>query len=148
MLFAFDSGLIKTTPFDPEMAALADRHYTRRKKSIGKRQFSTCTRRIVLRDPAGLVLFVWSWPQEGKRFDQQKGYNCATFRNESSRLSSEIILEAERFAVERWGPNRAYTFIDAKKIRSVNPGYCFKKAGWEKAGKSAGGKIILEKWLA
>jgi hypothetical protein len=151
-MLPFTVGLMRTNHFDPECAQLADRHYTRRKKSIGKRQFSTCTRKLILRDSAGLVLFVWTFPK--KRMDEQLGYNCALFRNESNRRASKIILEAERFAVEEWGPNRAYTFVDPKKIRLIHrrsiavPGFCFIAAGWRNAGVSKKKKLILEKELS
>jgi hypothetical protein len=145
MFLPFNAGLIRTTPFDPEMAALADRHYSRR--TPGSRQFCNNGRKLVLRNAEGTVLFVWMYPMEWMRFDSQSGYNCMIFRNESSRLSSEIILEAEGFAVEKWGSGRAYTFIDSAKIRSVNPGCCYKKAGWRFSGMSKGGKHIFEKQL-
>jgi hypothetical protein len=145
MMLQLESGLIRTTHFDPEMAALADRHYSRRTK--GAKQFCYSGRKLVLRDALGEVLFVWMYPDAALRMDTQTGYNCAIFRNESTRKSSEIILEAERLAVEKWGPNRAYTFIDARKIKSTNPGCCFKKAGWRFAGMTKGGKHILEKHL-
>jgi hypothetical protein len=79
------------------------------------------------------------------RMDGQKGYNCAIFRNESQRRASEIILEAEAMAFDKWGPNRVYTYVDGTKIKSVNPGYCFKKAGWRKAGMSKSGLTLLVK---
>jgi hypothetical protein len=145
MLLAFDSRLIRTNHFDPEMAALADRHYSRR--TPGARQFCYSGRKIVLRNAEGTVLFVWMFPDAALRMDKQTGYNCAIFRNESERLSSEIILEAEIFAEEKWGPNRCYTFIDPRKIRSTNPGCCFKKAGWTDAGRTMSRKIILEKHI-
>lgn len=131
MRLAFSSSLIVTTPFDPEMAALADRHYSRR--TIGARQFLYNGRKIVIRDALGEVLFGWMFPQAILRMDGQSGYNCAIFRNESRRLSSEIILECEAIAIERWGPNRMYTYVNPAKIASVNPGYCFKQAGWTNA---------------
>jgi hypothetical protein len=143
VILPFTDGLIRTTHFDPEMAMLADRHYSRR--TPGARQFSNSGRKLVLRDALGQVLFIWMFPFPELRFDSQTGYNCAMFRNESLRRSSEIILEAEQFAVEKWGPNRFYTFIDASKIKSVNPGYCFKMAGWKQEGFSKGGKVILVK---
>jgi len=87
------------------------------------------------------------FPDVKLRMDTQTGFNCAIFRNESERRSSEIILEAERFAVAKWGPNRAYTFVDGRKVRSSNPGWCFIAAGWRKCGKTKSGKIILEKQL-
>lgn len=137
------SGLIRTTPFDQECRALADRHYSRR--SVGARQFAYSGRKLVLRDTDALVLFVWIYPDERLRMDAQTGYNCAMFRNESPRRSSEIILEAERHAAEYWGPRRMYTYVDPRRIRSTNPGCCFLKAGWRRAGASRTGKLLLEK---
>src|SRR5688572_19042652 len=134
---------MRTTHFDQECRALADRHYSRR--TVGARQFAYSGRKLVLRDAAGLVLFVWMYPDETMRMDGQVGYNCAMFRNESARRSSDIILEAESMAVEKWGPNRMYTYVDPSKIASRNPGYCFKRAGWRFVRLSAGGKHLLEK---
>lgn len=79
------------------------------------------------------------------RMDGQAGYNCAIFRNESARLSSEIILEAEVLAVEKWGPHRGFTYVDPRKIHSVNPGYCFKRAGWRQERVCKNGKVLLVK---
>jgi len=134
---------VRTTHFDPEMAALADRHYSRR--TVGARQFCYAGRKLVLRDTRGDVLFVWMWPFDEMRMDGQTGYNCAIFRNESARRSSAIILEAEDAAIKKWGPNRLYTYVDGRKIRSTNPGFCFQSAGWRKAGKSKGGLTLLVK---
>jgi hypothetical protein len=143
MFLPFTEGLIVTTHFDQECRMLADRHYSRRTK--GARQFLYSGKKIVLRDTAGEVLFAWIFPDPTMRMDGQIGYNCAIFRNESTRRSSDIILEAEHIAFERWGPNRLYTYVDPSKIKSVNPGYCFKQAGWKFAGISKGGKHLLVK---
>jgi hypothetical protein len=136
---------MRTTHFDDECRQLADRHYSRR--TIGARQFTYSGRKLVLRDAEGLVLFVWMFPDPALRMDGQIGYNNAIFRNESPRQSSEIILEAEQHAIRKWGPGRAYTYIDPKKVKSANPGYCFKKAGWKRIGYSVDGKHLLEKFL-
>jgi hypothetical protein len=146
MLLKFDESLIVTTHFDPEMARLADRHYSRR--TVGARQFLYSGRKIVIRDALGLVLFGWMFPDPDKRMDGQIGYNCAIFRNESQRRSSDIILECEQIALNKWGPNRVYTYVNPKKIRSANPGYCFKMAGWRKCGESKSGQHLLEKILS
>jgi hypothetical protein len=144
MLLPFHKGLMVTTHFDGEMARLADRHYSRR--TIGATQFCYSGRKLVLRDARGDVLFVWMFPDSTLRSDGQTGYNCAIFRNESERRSSEIILEAERFAFEKWGPNRLYTYVAPRKIKSTNPGYCFLMAGWKRAGLTKrGDKILLVK---
>ncbi len=139
------TGLFRTTHFDQECRLLADRHYSRR--TPGARQFAYSGRKLVLRNADASVLWVWMFPDEAMRVDGQTGYNCAIFRNESDRLSSDIILEAERFAVAKWGPNRAYTYIDAAKVASANPGYCYKMAGWRYEGLSKGGKHLLVKDL-
>lgn len=136
-------GLIVTTHFDQECRLLADRHYSRR--TVGARQFAYSGRKLVLRDALGEVLFVWMFPDPAMRMDGQTGYNCAIFRNESSRLASEIILEAERCAIEKWGVNRGYTYVDPAKIRSRNPGYCFKAAGWRRVGESKSRQVLLVK---
>jgi hypothetical protein len=143
MLLPFTTELVRTTPFDPECALLADRHYSRR--TVGARQFAYSGRKIVLRDTAGLILFVWMWPALALRMDKQAGYNCAIFRNESPRLSSDVILESERAALETWGPNRMFTYIDPRKIQSPNPGFCFKCAGWQHVGVTTSGKVLLAK---
>ena len=145
MLLPFTAGLIVTSPFDPEMAALADRHYSR--QTVGARQFCNSGRKLILRNAEATVLFVWMFPYPEYRMDKQTGYNCTLFRNESSRRSSEIILEAERFAVEKWGPGRAYTYVDPSKIHSSNPGWCFQAADWKVCGTSTKGKRLLEKFL-
>jgi hypothetical protein len=92
------------------------------------------------------------FPDETMRMDGQTGYNCAIFRNESARRSSEIILECERIAIKRWGPARMYTYVDPAKIASRNPGYCFKMAGWINVRNTDGtirvsktGQHLLEK---
>lgn len=89
------------------------------------------------------ALFIWR-----KFIDKsgQQGVNCAVFRNESDIRSSDLILEAEQLAWMRWPGERLYTYVNAKKIQSSNPGYCFQMAGWTKCGVTkALGLIILEK---
>jgi hypothetical protein len=141
----FTTGLIKTTHFDAEMAMLADRHYSRR--TVGARQFLYSGRKLVLRNTEGTILFGWIFPDPAMRMDGQRGYNCAIFRNESARKSSEIILEAEAMAFEKWGANRLYTYIDPAKTKTITAlrdypkwgirqgerivGFCYRKAGWK-----------------
>ncbi len=144
MLLDFGEQLVRVDKFDVESCVLADRHYSR--QTIGSNQFMPPGRTIVLRSPAGDVVFGWLWQEH--RADNQVGFNCSIFRNESSRLSSDIILDAERTAVAAWGPNRAFTYINADAIRSRNPGYCFKMAGWREAGRSRKGLILLDKELS
>ena len=117
------------------MSMLADRHYSRR--TVGARQFLYSGRKLVLRNTEGTILFGWVYPDPTMRMDGQRGYNCAIFRNESDRKASEIILEAERAAFEKWGPNRLYTYIDPSKTQIIKRrgqrivGFCYRMAGWK-----------------
>lgn len=143
MLLALSEGLVATGRFDGECAELADRHYSRR--TVGARQFIYSGKQLILRDCEGLVLFAWVYPDAALRMDGQTGLNCAIFRNESQRPGSEIVLEAERAALAKWGPQRCYTYVDPKHVKSPNPGYCFKLAGWQFVKRTADGKHLLAK---
>jgi hypothetical protein len=142
MLLKFNDELVRVGKFDIEACLLADRHYSRQKP--GTNQFMPPGRTMVLRSCEGDVVFGWLWQQ--KRDDSQDGYNCSIFRNESGRLSSDIILEAERKVIAEWGANRGFTYIDQESISNKrNPGYCFKVAGWQFVKKSSSGLHLLEK---
>lgn len=140
-------------------AALFSRHYSahhykdRRRSQIGYRNRFLIVgpgQKLVLMTVNCDALFVWR-----KFIDDsgQTGVNCAVFRNESPALSSLLILEAEQLAWSKWPGHRLYTYVDASKVSSCNPGYCFKKAGWQLVRNSLGeplttksGKLILEKY--
>jgi hypothetical protein len=142
MLLNFTNDLVRIGKFDVESCQLADKHYSRQKP--GTNQFMPPGKTMVLRSAAGDVVFGWLWQQ--KRDDGQAGYNCSIFRNESPRLSSEIILEAEKRVVAEWGANRGFTYIDPKRISNKsNPGYCFKVAGWKFVKQTPSGLHLLEK---
>jgi hypothetical protein len=66
VLLAFTDGLMRTNHFDQECRALADRHYTRRPGSVGKRQFCYSGRKLVLRNAEATVVYVWMWPQDDR----------------------------------------------------------------------------------
>jgi hypothetical protein len=140
---AFDERLIQSHRFDPELCMLADRHYSR--GTVGAPQFAPPSEDLILRDALGEVVFGWSLQQF--RMDEFAGQlNCFIFRNESRRQSSDIILEAEQEAVRKWGPMSAFTYIDPARIASVNPGYCFKKAGWRflRVNENSGKHILVK----
>lgn len=129
-------------------------HYSFQAYADGRRQnllnrnrhlFVGPGQKMVLLGADCLALFVWR-----KFIDKsgQSGVNCAVFHNASDRLSSELILEAEQLAWQRWPGERFYTYVNPHKVKSVNPGYCFKRAGWSCCGKSSKGLVILEKRVA
>ena len=122
---------------------LARRHYSAKKNRRPKiRQFVGPGEKLVLLGWMCEALFVWR-----KFIDDsgQKGVNCALFRNESGHLSSAMIEEAVAIAWERWPGERLYTYVDSREIRSTNPGYCFKMAGFRWCGTTGSGLEILER---
>ena len=138
---------------DPRAFAIMQRHYSYQDYADGRRRdLSNPGRRLFVGPGAKMVLlsadcralFVWR-----KFIDKsgQLGVNCAVFRNEGNELSSRLILEAEQLAWERWPGERLYTYVNAKKVKSNNPGYCFKKAGWNTCGFTQSKRlVILEKY--
>jgi len=131
----------------PGAVALAHRHYSANPKTQMKdklrRGISGPGELLTLLTTKCDALFGW---QYSIRDDGQEGVNCTIFRNESSILSSTLIEEACQLAWERWPGQRLFTFVADDKIRSVNPGYCFKSAGWKYCGRTKIHKLsILEK---
>ena len=101
--------------------------------------------KIVLKSPDGKALFAWLYSKI--RMDNLDGINCTIFRNESSELSSKLILEAEKFALEKWSKGKdellLFTYVNPNKVKSTYAGYCFLKAGWEYVRMSKTGKLKL-----
>lgn len=132
----------RVTKFDARCAALADRHYSRRK--VGSPQFMPPGETIVLYRPGAVFGWWRPHPRSGiKQMNGLDGWTCTIFRNESSGvLSSALILAAEDFITD-CGPSGLITYVFDKKIRSTNPGACFKAAGYRGTGRSADGKKTL-----
>lgn len=114
-------------------ADIFSRHYSKYHYKDGRKpvRFVGPGERIVLIGKDGMSLFVW------RKFisaDGQRGVNCSIFRNESKVLSSDLITEAVAIAHLRWPGERLYTYVNSKKIKSPNPGYCFKVVGFKFCG--------------
>ena len=130
---------------DPRGIALYHRHYSARHYRNGRRRtlFVGPGQKMVLLTLRADALFVW------RKFISdvgQEGVNCAVFRNEGPELSSDLILAAEEMAWGRWPGERLFTYVWDAKVRSDNPGYCFKMAGWTSCGRNKDGRLtILEK---
>lgn len=136
---------------DERALQIFSRHYTFRRYKDNRRDNPTNRMRHRIVGPGEYImligngieaLFVW------KKFRDpsgQQGVCCSVFRNESNVLSSDLILEAEIWAMQKWPGERMYTMVNPKRIRSSNPGYCFLKAGWSRCGTTRGGHIVLEK---
>lgn len=130
---------------DEVARALFHRHYSRYEYKDGRqpKKFVGPGEHMVLLTGDARALFVW------RKFisdDGQQGINCAIFRNESAIRSSDLILEAEFICQQRWTGERMYTYVNPRKVKSANPGYCFKMAGWKQCGITKSRKmVILEK---
>jgi DNA (cytosine-5)-methyltransferase 1 len=124
---------------DPQVAAMADRHYSR--KTVGAAQFTPPGRVVVLRTPDADAVWVSSWPRFTRPgFAWHGAWLCTIFRNESGHLSSELVTEAVAVTRHRWPavPTLGMvTFIDAGKVRRKrDPGRCFRRAGFVEVGRT------------
>lgn len=115
---------------DERALALFRRHYS---CVLGKKAplFVGPGEKMVLLTQSCDALFAWR-----KFIDDsgQQGVNCAVFRNESGYVSSELILEAEQLAWQRWPGERLYTYVNPLMVASEFPGWCFIRARWKRCG--------------
>jgi hypothetical protein len=131
----------------PRAVELADRHYSRQKP--GTPQFVPPGRCLVLLTTHADALWVSSWPEAAYVKHAWAGaWTCSLFRNEGPVLSSLLIRQA--LASTRWWWNEVpalgmVTFIDPARVRHKrDPGRCFLKAGFRKAGQTKGGLLTLQ----
>lgn len=121
--------------------AIYDRHYTSRRAHVRRiDQFVGPGEPMVLLSPCARALFVW---RKHKSDDGQLGVCCAVFRNEGAGVSSDLIRAADALAFDRWPGERHYTYVDARRIRSTNPGYCFLMAGWRRCGITKKRRLVI-----
>lgn len=119
---------------DPRAFDIYTRHYSfnaKKNRPTGNKAFAGVGEKMVLMTVDCAALFVW---RNGIQDDGQEGVNCAVFRNEAPEKykSSDLIKEAMGYAWARWPGERLFTYINPKAVKSTNPGYCFKQAGWTK----------------
>ena len=129
---------------DSKCLEMYERHYSAYHYKDGRvrKLFVGPGEKLVLRTLNGDAFFVWR-----KFIDRsgQVGVNCAAFRNESKHQSSELIRQADAIANCIWPDCRHYTYINAQKIKSPNPGFCFLKAGWQRCGSTKSGLLVLDR---
>lgn len=135
---------------DARAVALYSRHYSVRNK---RPQWSCGIggpgARVILLTADARALWIWRKRQEGPSKaaygydDGQRGVMCSVFRNEGPILSSELIHEACEIAWARWPEARLFTYVWDAKVRSANPRYCFKRAGWRACGRNADGRLTI-----
>jgi hypothetical protein len=141
---------------DQECREVADRHYNRQK--IGAPQFVPPGRCLVLlhvgrsREKSGEVgraLWVTSWPfAEYVKHAWAGAWVNSCFRNESTTLSSALIVAAVVATRERWPdvPELGMvTFVDPGKVKHKRDfGRCYLRAGFERVGSTKGGLVALQ----
>jgi hypothetical protein len=122
--------------------AIFDRHYSSERAHVRKVDHIVGPGEyMMLLTADARALFVW---RKFKDDSGQRGINCAVFRNEGMALSSDLIRAADALADTRW-PAERHTYVNARRIRSSNPGYCFLMAGWRRCGTSKRNQLhILE----
>jgi hypothetical protein len=138
---------------DRDAFNLFSRHYSAYKYADGRQDDkSNCNRHRFTGPGQKLILMtadmdaLFAWVKSRPHSNGQAGVYCSVFRNESQILSSTLILEAEKLAWQKWPGERLFTYVAPAKIRSRNPGCCFKKAGWRACGVTKKrGYVILEK---
>ena len=136
-------------------------HYSRR--TPGSKTFTGVGQEVVLVTADGSA--VWAVVRQrtptARGTGASRGRNGATdgrarfvwrnmiFRNLGASRSSDLIRSAHIRTLEEWvrryGKLPAETLrteVDGARIRSTNPGYCYKQAGWV-AFKTVGTKIYL-----
>ena len=132
-----------------DVRAVFHRHYSRSRyadsrqpaKIMGPGEY------IMLRTAECDAIFGWRVFRTADPTASDDDVNCAFFRNEGHSRSSDLILAAETIAWARWPGRRLYTYVNPAAIRSTNPGYCFKRAGWLECGRTiARNLVILEKF--
>lgn len=136
-------------------------HYSRR--TPGSKTFTGVGREIVLVHRSGAAV----WACVLQKTPARPGSGCSRgrvgapddrtnyvwrnmlFRNLGAGLSSELIRSAtgETYIqwVRRYGAlpeERLRTEVDTRRVASPNPGYCYKRAGWEPY-KLVKGKLYL-----
>jgi hypothetical protein len=122
---------------DPVAAMIYDQHYSSERSRIRRRERGTLLilgpgQKLLLSTPCRRALFAWR-----KFIDDtgQQGINCAVFANLGAGLSSSLICDADAIADRKWPGERHYTYVDPARV-SANPGFCFKRAGWQFCGRT------------
>jgi hypothetical protein len=128
---------------NPTAAALFDRHYSRNRKAVGDPRVAGPGEKMLLLTPCARALFVWRRFISKDPSASNADVNCAVFRNEGAGLSSDLIRAAMAAAWRRWPGARLYTYVNPRRVRSSNPGYCFLMAGWRRCGVTKTRRLLV-----
>jgi hypothetical protein len=136
---------------DAACLALYEKHYSAHRYADGRvrKLFAGPGQKVVLRSESGDAFFVWRKFIDGcldpRTGEPQAGVSCAAFRNEGAYRSSDLVRQADAIADCLWSDRRHYTYVNPQRLRSTNPGCCFRRAGWRRCGFTKGGLIVLER---
>jgi hypothetical protein len=118
---------------DPLARSMRDRHYSTR--NPGGRTVGPPGRRLVLVSDDEHALWITHWPDPKLVLDRIDALRCTLFRREGRRRerASVLILAAMATSEAYFGtaPAGWLTYVEPSKIRSQDPGFCFKMAGYE-----------------
>lgn len=131
--------------YDPCLARMADRHYSR--LTVGAPGFIGSGRPLVLRSldrRAGWVSFCQ--PEPTHRW--KTAWTNVFFRNEGATRGSRLIREAVAITRGIWGeppPDGFVTFVDPAKVRPKrDPGHVYVMAGWRRVGDTTRGLLVFQ----
>lgn len=167
-----DAGLWRvSSSSDPVALAIVDGkgrwasygpHYSRR--TPGSKTFTGCGRELVLVtvDETAVWAVVYQRTPTARGTGMSRGRHGVTdarpryvwrnmlFRNLGKTQSSVLIRDAVKVTYREWlfkygsiPTERLRTEIDPSRIRSTNPGYCYKMAGWTNP-RMVRGKLYLD----
>lgn len=139
-----DEPWISVFDGNPTASTLYDRHYSRSPRAIGDPGVAGPGEKMVLLTPCARALFVWRVFISKDPTAANEDVNCAIFRNEGAGRASELIRAAMALAWARWPGRRLYTYVNPRRVRSTNPGCCFKAAGWRVCGITKTRRLLIQ----
>jgi len=142
LLLPFDE-LVPIRDGDPDARAMYERHYSARRYRDGRKTAKLVGpgEYLLLTTPQrdALIAFrVSHRPIAG-----QYGIYLSVFRNESCRRASELVRAACAKAWHRWPGRPIFTLVDPRRVTSGVPGYCFRRAGFQRTGTTRRGLLVF-----
>lgn len=156
-LFTDNLYWVQVNDGNPAAFNIFQRHYTYGKnKQRDKNKHKKNGKRMIGPGETILLLSVdeisiFAWKKQKYSQDGQTGVNSCIFHNGHTKedqfylQSSDMILQAEQIAWARWPGERLFTYVNPRKIKSANPGYCYKQAGWKQIGITKA-RTIMKTW--
>lgn len=133
LLFASNQIWHRVKSSDPLARAMRDRHYSTDRP--GGKTVGPPGRRLVLISNDERALWITHWPDPKLVLDRIDALRCTIFRREGRRRTrASVLIRAAMELSEEWfGPAPAgwVTYVEPDKLRSGDPGYCFKMTGFE-----------------